>query len=388
MTQTRKYGPIGVRPQKVKSKATGKWFMDIPSSLTSTGKRMRKLYPNKTEAEATARELKKRLRMHELGYEVKKPLSGLTFSQGVKEWEESQKRRVRTGKLRDASLTTRMNELKPVQAFLGDYSVTAITTELMEKYQERRDREGCRSATVNSEVASLKQVLHWLVPLGHLQSVPNVEPVPPSDIEHEIPTEDEVVALIGFLPEPLKLLVRMMAETGMRPGEVYNLPWRHVNLKEEYLRVRPFRNWRPKNERSIRRVWLSSGLRAEMHRLPKNGTFVFSGRDTNKPITDFKKALNTAVEKAKLERYGQPMHLTPKIFRKAFATWQAERGVSPSILQKQLGHAPGSRMTEQYYIHVRDFAVKEAGVELPMNEAKDILAISGNADTEKRKVAA
>ena len=177
-------------------------------------------------------------------------------------------------------------------------------------------------------------------------------------------------------------------KTGMRPGEVYNLPWTHVNLNEGYVDVRPYRNWQPKTKRSKRRVWLSSGLRAEMHRLPKNGTFVFSGRDTNKPITDFKKALNTAVEKAKLERYGQPMHLTPKIFRKAFATWQAERGVSPSILQKQMGHAPGSRMTEQYYIHVRDFAVKEAGVELPMNESGNLLAISGNDAAEKRKVAA
>ena len=263
MTKTSKFGPIGVRPQKVKGKMTGKWQLNIPESLTSTGNRMRKLYSSKTEAEAIARELKKRLRMHELGYVQNRASSDLRFDQGVTKWEEAQERRVRTGKLRESSLNTRMNELQPVQAFLGGYLVTAITSDLMEKYQERRIREGCRPATVNSEVAVLKQVLHWLSVRGHLQTVPKVECIPPTDAEYEIPTEEEVVTLIQHLPDRIKLVVRMMAETGMRPGEVFNLPWKHVNEVKGYVEVRPFRDWRPKTKKSERRVWLSPVLRSE-----------------------------------------------------------------------------------------------------------------------------
>ena len=58
------------------------------------------------------------------------------------------------------------------------------------------------------------------------------------------------------------------------------------------------------------------------------------------------------------------MQVTPKTFRKAFATWQAERGTHPRILQAIMGHAPGSRMTDQHYVFANEELQKQTMLSL------------------------
>lgn len=365
MTKARNFGPLRVRPHVVSGKATGKWFVDIPRTLTSNGKRKRKLYPNRTQAERIASELHRKLKFRQLGYVENKAQSSITFSQGADDWEAKQKARLATKKIRPATYSTRVHELKPLREFFGKYRLDGITPDLIERYQQRRLQGGRSARTANSEVATLKQVLRWLVSRGALAVLPSVESIPLGRPQRDIPTREEVVNLIGHLPPRLRPLVRLLAETGMRPGEAFNLPWCHVNEIDGYVDIAPFGDWDPKTEGSERRVWLSQGLLTEIRRLPKIGTYVFAGRMPDKPITSIKKALATAVKAAGLERDGRPLKVTPKTFRKAFATWQAESSVHPSILQKQMGHVAGSRMTEQYYVHVRDEAVRAAYTELP-----------------------
>ncbi|MCR6501175.1 site-specific integrase [Shinella sp. CPCC 101442] len=78
--------------------------------------------------------------------------------------------------------------------------------------------------------------------------------------------------------------------------------------------------------------------------------YVFPGRFGGKR-TDMRKALASAVKKAKVLRGEQPIHLTMHVFRKAIATWMTMKGVPTRIIQSHLGHAPGSRVTDQVYVH-------------------------------------
>ncbi len=54
MSKSRAVGPFRVRPQVINGGETGKWFVDIPASLTGTGKRKRKLFGNCKSALAVA----------------------------------------------------------------------------------------------------------------------------------------------------------------------------------------------------------------------------------------------------------------------------------------------------------------------------------------------
>ena len=63
------------------------------------------------------------------------------------------------------------------------------------------------------------------------------------------------------------------------------------------------------------------------------------------------------------------------------------RGVNESVLQSLLGHAPGSRITKQHYVHATEQAKRDAVMVLPLREQKegsDAPDLSTSGNTENR----
>lgn len=60
-TSSRMVGPVRVRPQIKNGTETGKWFVDVPASLTSNGRRKRKLFDNQKTAMAAVKALRHRI---------------------------------------------------------------------------------------------------------------------------------------------------------------------------------------------------------------------------------------------------------------------------------------------------------------------------------------
>ena len=93
--------------------------------------------------------------------------------------------------------------------------------------------------------------------------------------------------------------------------------------------------------------------------------WVFLGRG-GKRMTDFDKALATAIKAAGGTRDDKPMHITPHMLRKFRATVQVLGGLSTEVLQDRIGHVRGSRMTSALYVNPQD-EHRAAGVfELPV----------------------
>ena len=126
--------------------------------------------------------------------------------------------------------------------------------------------------------------------------------------------------------------------------------------------------WTPKTQQSERLIPLNADLLDMIRRLPKAGAYVFPGPDPDTPIGNMRKAFASAAAAADIQRRGKPVSLTPKVLRKAHATWQVERGINESVLQGLLGHAKGSRVTKQFYVHVSEEAKRAAMITLPMGE--------------------
>jgi len=58
----------------------------------------------------------------------------------------------------------------------------------------------------------------------------------------------------------------------------------------------------------------------EIHALDKASEYVFPGRNPDKPLNNFRKALKTAVKKSGIKRHGKPLPISPQIIRKAVMT--------------------------------------------------------------------
>ena len=82
-----------------------------------------------------------------------------------------------------------------------------------------------RSATINSEVGTLKHVLKEGRKCGAIHAIPEAERIRQAPRSVEILIEAEMVRLIEAAPPRLRALLAFLAETGCRKGEVLNLTW-------------------------------------------------------------------------------------------------------------------------------------------------------------------
>lgn len=368
MSTSRRVGPMRVRPHIRNGMPTGKWFVDIPATLTSNGQRKRKLFDNQRTALDVARHLRRRLDPVTGHVLPKKERTGFTLRQAATLWLQHQKLRVQTGKKRSSSLEVDQYRVNALTAFFGDRAVGSITERSVIEYQRSRLDHGRKPPTINSEVGTFRHLMRWAVQEGYVSAIPTVEQIPVPRKEVVIPTPEEAARIILALPPRLQPLVRFLAETGCRPGEAINLTWDCVDEVNGSVDIRSREGWTPKTQQSERSIPLNASLLSMLRALPKTGSYVFPGKAPDKPINNFRKALTTAVLKADIRRRGTPVHITPKTFRKAHATWQAMNGVNESVLQGLLGHAAGSRVTKQFYIHATEKAKREAVICLPLRE--------------------
>lgn len=359
-------GLVRVRAQIKQGVETGKWFVDIPASLTSNGRRKRKLFDNQRKATEVARELRRRLDPVTGLLMAREKPSGITLVNAITGWEVDEQKRVDTLKKRSTTFENNKYQLRPVKTYFNDETLHSITEERLVEYQAHRLKLGRKPITINSEIATLSGVFKWAVKQGHIKTVPKPEQIPVRPVEAVIPTPKEVVRIIRALPERLQPIVRFLAETGCRVGEATNLTWDCVDEIGGYVEIMAREGWTPKTQQSERRIPINDGLLTMIRGLDKNSLYVFAGATPQEPIGSFKKAWATAVRNASLTRRGKQVHVPIKSLRKANATWQAERGVNESVLQGLLGHAKGSRVTKKYYVHATEEAKRAAVISLPL----------------------
>jgi integrase len=371
-----KIGQLTVRQHVRDGTLTGKWCVDLPVKLT--GRRRRMLFDNQRKAVEMAREVNRRLSIAGVPA-IQQVACPLTLAELATLWLERQTIRVRTLKKRAASLDADQYRLKPLLSYLGDVPVSSLDESRMLGYQQHRLWQGRRPATINSEVGTLKQILKEGVKQGAILAVPEIEHIPQGRRRVDIPTEGEITRLINTAPMRLRVLIAFLAEAGCRRGEAFNLTWDAIDELGGFATIEPRDGWTPKTASSHRRLPLSSGLLGALLRVPRTGPYVFPGRDPAKPMTNFKRSLASNVKAAGLVRNGKPMRITPHLLRKANATWLASRGVHPRMLQSLLGHSPGSRITDQYYVQSTDEALRGVAISLPVWGASAAeVAISGN----------
>ena len=93
---SRMVGPVRVRPQIKNGTETGKWFVDVPASLTSNGRRKRKLFDNQKTAMAAAKVLRQRIDPVTGIFAVKPDRSDLNIEEAIVLWAEDERQRVLT----------------------------------------------------------------------------------------------------------------------------------------------------------------------------------------------------------------------------------------------------------------------------------------------------
>lgn len=84
-----------------------------------------------------------------------------------------------------------------------------------------------------------------------------------------IPQEKQVNQLIAAVPNKYKPYLQILKETGMRPGEAWDLEWKHIDYNTKQVRITPKKGSNP------RVLPISNELIAMLNLLSKDNEYVF-----------------------------------------------------------------------------------------------------------------
>jgi integrase len=203
--------------------------------------RRERIGPNKAAAEHRLREV---LSAKAEERHIKKNPEAKTTFKALAQWYlELPEVRAKRSYIRDRQLVAN------VLPFFGSRLLKDISPAVVEAYKQRRLSEPSRRtpgkltapATVNREVTCLKVIFNKALRNGKAEKNP-VQPVKLLKENNErdrLLSPGEYARLLAHPPAPLRSIIKTAYHTGMRQGEILNLTWGQVDLKEGFIRLEP-----------------------------------------------------------------------------------------------------------------------------------------------------
>lgn len=244
---------------------------------------------------------------------------------------------------------------------LGFHALAGLRKSHIELWMGERLRT-CSPLTVRGELNVLRQVLRWCQDEGHLVTLPRLPKLSVPSVESALPSDEAFAWVLAHVPPQHAAALEFMMLTGLSPHELERVQVRDatrfqgtypdqlgIGMRPDFAVKQPSRRrWVPLNGRA-RVLWFEATAGAisdVLHPFPK--------------VEAMQKAIRRAVDAApKLGSHPRAIppasvaHVTPKLMRKWFASKVA--GEQPEhVLQRLMGHAPGSPITRKHYVRSTD----------------------------------
>jgi integrase len=256
---------------------------------------------------------------------------------------------------------------RPLIAAFGKLPLDAITPGLVEKFKITRSGEISPAGT-NRDLAALRFMLNFAVRQGSLQRNPvtGTRFLPEGPGAMRVVSHEEQQKYLAKANDLLKDVATLIAETGMRPEEVYTIRKDNVHLTRRYLFVPS-----GKTLFARRNVPLTDATFDILKRRLKEakGPYLFPHRqDPNKPLTTVRKAHLDALKEARIRPRFRLYDL-----RHTFGSRSAMAGVDLATLKELMGHSQIS-MTLRY-VHPTPKHKQEAVKKLEQFNVEQVFAI-------------
>jgi len=248
-------------------------------------------------------------------------------------------------------------ELLPFCVREGIVDVERLDKRALEKLRTKLIARNLATPTVNSYLRSVNVALNWAKE-ERGQDTRTVKLVKQDRIERETLTRDEITRMENAAgSERDKLIVRVLADTGIRVGELVNLRTSDVIDRdgEKFIRARGKTGERlvpiPKLYARLRRF----ATETRPKRATSDRVFLAERRRPHAaglgPLTEsgVQQVVREVAEQAGVSRAGRPVH--PHLFRHSFMTYQLQRDMHPMQLKRIVGHKT-TKMIDEIYEHL------------------------------------
>jgi len=214
--------------------------------------------------------------------------------------------------------------------FFREYRADKITTDTIKDFIRARQQAGISNSGINGSLAALRRMFSIQVQENRfpLSLVPHFPMLESNQPRTDFLTKEEYEKLSTELREELRPLLTVAYYTGARKSELLKLKWADVDLKAGVMHFRDTKNGEDRPVTTTPEALAAlKGLRAAH----PDSEFVFV-REKGKPVRDFRKAWELALERAGLQ---------DKLFhglRRGVVTDLAEAGVPEQVAMAFTGH--------------------------------------------------
>ena len=249
------------------------------------------------------------------------------------------------------------NHILPV---FGDLDVQNITPAKIMDFQKQLVKK-ISPAVANQVVGMLGRCMSFFVRKELILYNPcrEIKRIQEDEVEPKyVPTRDEVQKVIDATDELWKTaLLKLCAETGCRIGEALALKWTCVKDDIIFIKAGAYLGTiqKTKTKKSVRKVKISPSLVVMLKelRLKSSADFVFvnSVGKIFMSTEVLKQVLYRACDVAGVSKFSW------NGLRRYYINSKLDGDVRLDHIQKMVGHAIGSRVTNAHYIKIRDEAV-------------------------------
>ena len=281
--------------------------------------------------------------------------------------------------------------------YFGDHNVAEITEDVIDNYWSwRKNYYKLHPERINGNVAiepsisslkmektAIKEVLEYACAKGYIRVVPQIKYKPRKEPERrDAFTEEEYHKILGAFYLPYNMnnqnkdvfgsdkyradvayqrrmiywIIVFMANTGVRPSEVYKIKWKHIKIHNENGRNLLYVNI-VENNKTGKRTVVSNPEAYECYeslkffsKYKEEDDYLFNNYFDGSPMKNWSKTFKTELEKLNLyiSENGKPR--PPYSLRHYYATERLLKGVDVFDLAKNMGTSV--KQIEKHYGHV------------------------------------
>ena len=241
-------------------------------------------------------------------------------------------------------------------------SLLALDLDFIDAYRALPTQAGKKPApkTISNHLVIIRQLVNFALGRGKLDRDPlkGLKLKKPKPRPQPCWTRSEVEQILAAAKGPHRPSLVLLAETGMRVGELRWLTWEDVDFAQVVIKIRPKDDWKPKTG-DQRTIPISLLARSVLEALPRRGRWVVTAApsrhypDGLRQISD-RRLLQYL--KRVLKRLGLRGHV--HTFRHSFISNALTKGTPEAIVRQWVGHVDQEIL--RHYTHIADTASQAA----------------------------
>jgi integrase len=234
------------------------------------------------------------------------------------------------------------------------------TIRTIDVYRQSRVKAGAAPKTVYNETVIVRQLVNFALSRGLIASDPlrGIKIREPKPTPQACWSPEEVEQILAASPASYKASYTILADTGMRFGELAHLDWDDVDFGRNVVHVRPKDVWRPKTG-DQRAVPMTSRVRGLVEGLPRHCRWVVTAPASRRyPHGDHQVSERRMLLNLKRVLIGLGFRGHLHTFRHAFISAALTKGIPEAVVREWVGHV--DRDTIRLYTHIDSSSSQEA----------------------------